>query len=130
MQVIGLLRWPILVPGYAADGDTALRDGEQHPRNGDRRDARLRAHRAWTALVITALGRSFAGRWFASSAERRQRSSRSASSRRSSLPVVDEANFLGYVLYSVWLIAFGVVLLARERRSRRSAATRLVLGAA
>jgi hypothetical protein len=34
------------------------------------------------------------------------------------LPLVDEANFVGYVLYSVWLVAFGVVLLARERRVR------------
>jgi hypothetical protein len=32
------------------------------------------------------------------------------------LPVVDTANFFGYVLYSLWLIAFGVVLLLRERR--------------
>ena len=45
VQVIGLLRWPILVPGYAADGDTdAFRTAERHPRHGDRRDARLRAH--------------------------------------------------------------------------------------
>jgi len=32
------------------------------------------------------------------------------------LPVVDTANFLGYVLWSVWLIAFAVAILARERR--------------
>ena len=35
------------------------------------------------------------------------------------LPVVDQANFLGYVLYSLWLIAFGIVLLVRERRASR-----------
>ena len=55
VQVIGLLRWPILVPGYASDaasGDAASRppprlvhDGERHPRHGHRRDARLPAHR-------------------------------------------------------------------------------------
>ena len=33
------------------------------------------------------------------------------------LPVVDTANFFGYVLWSVWLIAFGVVILVRERRA-------------
>ena len=32
------------------------------------------------------------------------------------LPVVDTANFFGYVLWSLWLIAFGVVVLVRERR--------------
>ena len=35
------------------------------------------------------------------------------------LPVIDTANFLGYVLWSVWLIAFGVVLLVRERTGDR-----------
>jgi hypothetical protein len=34
---------------------------------------------------------------------------------------VDEANFIGYVLWSVWLVAFGVVILAHERRDARSA---------
>jgi hypothetical protein len=31
------------------------------------------------------------------------------------LPVIDTANFVGYVLWSVWLVAFGVVLLRRPR---------------
>jgi hypothetical protein len=30
--------------------------------------------------------------------------------------VIDTANFLGYVLWSVWLIAFAVVILVHERR--------------
>ena len=51
------------------------------------------------------------------SAQPRRRSSSSASSRRSDLPVIDTANFLGYVLWSVWLIAFAVVILVRERRA-------------
>ena len=42
------------------------------------------------------------------------------------LPVIDTANFFGYVLWSVWLIAFGVVILVHERRAtprrRRAAA--------
>ena len=33
------------------------------------------------------------------------------------LPVIDTANFFGYVLWSLWLIAFGVVILVRERRT-------------
>ena len=31
------------------------------------------------------------------------------------LPVIDTANFAGYVLWSVWLVAFGVLLLRRPR---------------
>jgi hypothetical protein len=65
VQVVGLSRWPLLVPGYAAAND---------------RDAFATAHRilgtligetlgyaltaAWTLLVLIALGRGFAGRWF------------------------------------------------------------------
>ena len=55
VQVIGLLRWPILVPGYASDAasgnaDVAapprlVHDGERHPRHGHRRDPRLPPHR-------------------------------------------------------------------------------------
>ncbi len=31
--------------------------------------------------------------------------------------MIDTANFFGYVLWSVWLIAFGVVILVHERRA-------------
>jgi hypothetical protein len=31
--------------------------------------------------------------------------------------VFDTANFLGYILWSVWLIAFGVTILVHERRT-------------
>jgi hypothetical protein len=30
------------------------------------------------------------------------------------LPVVDTANFAGYVLWTLWLVAFGVLLLVRR----------------
>ena len=32
--------------------------------------------------------------------------------------MIDTANFFGYVLWSVWLIAFAVVILVHERRRR------------
>ena len=32
---------------------------------------------------------------------------------------VDAANFIGYVLWSVWLITFGVVILVHDRREAR-----------
>ena len=36
--------------------------------------------------------------------------------------MIDTANFLGYVLWSLWLIAFGVVVLVRDRQARASRA--------
>ena len=128
VQVIGLLRWPILVPGYASDaasGDAAVAAGardafstaERHPRHGHRRDARLSPHRhldgARHRRARAPLRRALVS-WCSASPPRRWSSSASLSPLE--LPVVDTANFFGYVLWSLWLIAFGVVILVRERR--------------
>jgi hypothetical protein len=118
VQVVGLARWPILVPGFAADGDA---DGFRTASDilgtaiGETLGYALTA--AWTALVIVALGRRFAGRWFAVLGGVSAALVAVGVLSPLALPVVDEANFIGYVLYSVWLIAFGVVLLVRERRA-------------
>jgi hypothetical protein len=121
VQVIGLLRWPILVPGYAADGnESAFRTAGDvlGTAIGETLGYALTATR--TALVIAALGGAFSGRSFvwlgAASAVLVGVGVLSPLD----LPVVDEANFIGYVLYSLWLIAFGVVLLVRERRGART----------
>jgi hypothetical protein len=134
VQVIGLLRWPILVPGYASDaagGDGAVaaaaRDSFSTASDilgtaiGETLGYLLTA--TWTVLVIVALGRRFAGRWF------RVLGFVSAALvlvgvlSPLNLPVVDTANFAGYVLWSLWLIAFGVVILVRERRAAAAPAT-------
>ena len=109
------------MPGYAADGDD--RDAFTTASDilgtaiGETLGYLLTA--PWTALVIVALGRRFAGPLV--------RRARRASRRRSSLvgvfspldlPVVDTANFIGYVLWSLWLIAFGVVLLVASASRR------------
>ena len=39
------------------------------------------------------------------------------------LPVVDTANFFGYILWSVWLIALGVLILRRERAATAARST-------
>ena len=75
VQVIGLSRWPLLVPGFAADATSsdAATVAQAH-------DSFETAHRvlgnligetmgyaftaAWTLLVIVALHRQLAGRWF------------------------------------------------------------------
>jgi Domain of unknown function (DUF4386) len=133
VQVIGLLRWPILVPGYASDAASAnagvaeaARDSFTTASNilgtalGETVGYLLTA--TWTLLVVVALGRRYAGRWFqvlgAASAGLVVVGVLSPLG----LAVIDTANFLGYVLWSVWLIAFAVVIVVHERRRATSAA--------
>jgi hypothetical protein len=134
VQVVGLLRWPLLVPGYASDaasGDAAVaaaaRDSFSTASDilgtaiGETLGYLLTA--TWTVLVIVALGRRFAGRWFRVLGVVSAALVGVGVLSPLGLPVVDMANFAGYVLWSVWLIAFGVVILARERRAASASST-------
>jgi hypothetical protein len=134
VQVVGLLRWPILVPGYASDAASgsagvaaSARDSFTTASNilgtaiGETLGYLLTA--TWTALVIVALGRRFAGRWFGVLGAAAAGLVLAGVLSPLDLPVVDTANFLGYILWSIWLIAFGVVILVRERRARTSPST-------
>jgi hypothetical protein len=134
VQVVGLLRWPILVPGYASDAAgsnagvaAAARDSFTTASDilgtgiGETLGYLLTA--TWTALVIVALGRRYAGRWFQALGAASAGLVLAGVLSPLSLPVVDTANFLGYVLWSLWLIALGVVILVHERRARTSPAT-------
>jgi hypothetical protein len=118
VQVIGLLRWPILVPGYAADGNADAFETASDILGtaiGETLGYALTA--AWTLLVLRALGRSFAGTWFVALGGVGAALVAVGVVSPLDLPVVDDANFIGYVLWSVWLIAFGLVLLVRGRRA-------------
>jgi hypothetical protein len=122
VQVVGLSRWPVLVPGYAADGD---------------RDAFATAHRllgtlvgetlgyaltaAWTVLVLVALGRTFAGRWFPALGGAAAVLIAAGVLSPLHVPGVDMANLVGYVLWSVWLVAFAVLVLRRRVPAARTA---------
>ena len=131
VQVVGLLRWPLLVPGYASDAASANAATAAGARDafgtagdilgsaiGETLGYLLTA--VWTALVIAALGRHFAGRWFALLGGVSAVMVLAGVLSPLGLPVIDTANFLGYVLWSIWLIAFGSVLLVRERRAARA----------
>ena len=133
VQVIGLLRWPILVPGYASDavgGDPSAaasgRDAFTTASDvlgtalGETVGYLLTA--TWTVLVVIALGRAFAGRWFQVLGFASAALVVVGVLSPLDLPVVDTANFIGYVLWSVWLIAFAVGILRRERRPASSKA--------
>ena len=98
VQVVGLLRWPILVPGYASDAASSEPSVASSARDsfttasdilgtaiGETLGYLLTA--TWTVLVVVALGRRYAGRWFqVLGIVVRGRSCSSACSRRSTCP--------------------------------------------
>lgn len=126
VQVIGLMRWPLLVPGYAADSVNA-----DPSIAAAARDSFDTAHRilgnligetlgylftaSWTLLVLAALGRGLAGRWFSALGAVSAILILAGVLSPLNLPLIDMANFFGYVLWSVWLLAFAVLLLRRPR---------------
>lgn len=126
VQVVGLLRWPLLVPGWAA---TAA--GDDPAAAGAAREAFGTANRllgtlvgetggylltaAWTGLVLVALGTAFAGRLFVALGAVAAALVLVGVLSPLDLPLVDSANFVGYVLWSGWLVVFAVVLVLRAR---------------
>ena len=74
----------------------------------------------WTVLVVVALGRRYAGRWFQVLGVVAAALVLVGVLSPLGLPMIDTANFFGYVLWSLWLIAFGVVILVHERRAASS----------
>src|SRR3954466_14819410 len=133
VQVVGLLRWPLLVPGWAA---TAA--GDDRAAAAPARAAFGTANRvlgnligetggylltaAWTALVLAALGSAFTGRWFVALGSVSAVLVLAGVLSPLDLPLVDTANFAGYILWSPWLIAFAAVLILRHRRRSAVAA--------
>jgi Domain of unknown function (DUF4386) len=122
VQVIGLSRWPLLVPGFVADAASL-----DPTTAAAARDSFVLAHRilgnligetlgylftaAWTLLVLVALGRSFAGLWFTVLGAVSAVLVLAGVLSPLGLPVIDLANFIGYVLWSIWLVGLGVLLL-------------------
>lgn len=125
VQVIGLLRWPLPVPGFAADAA-----GNDPAVAAAARDSFVMAHRilghlvgetfgyiltaAWTLLVLAAVGRAVAGRWFTALGGLSAVLILAGVLSPLDLPAFDLANFIGYVLWSVWLVAFAVLLVRKS----------------
>jgi hypothetical protein len=141
VQVIGLLRWPVLVPGYASDAASANVTVARHGREtfttasdilgttiGETFGYLLTA--AWTVLVVVALGRRYAGQWFQVLGAVSAALVVVGVLSPLDLPLIDTANFFGYILWSIWLIAFGVVIFVHERRPAAVPAPGVTVGAA
>ena len=112
VQVVGLARWPLLVPGYAARDDLDSFETAHHVLGtliGETFGYALTA--AWTLLVLVALGRAFTELWFVLLG--------GASAVLIALGVLSPLGLpgvdLGYVLWSLWLVAFAVVLWRRGK---------------
>jgi hypothetical protein len=126
VQVVGLARWPLLVPGFAADAASAdaavaqaARDHFQFAHTllgtliGETLGYLLTA--AWTLLVLVALHRQLAGLWFTVLGGTSAVLILTGVLSPLNVPGIDMANFVGYVLWSLWLVAFAVVLFRRPR---------------
>jgi hypothetical protein len=130
VQIVGLARWPLLVPSFAAGAaspDPAVARAA--------RDAFLLAHRllgtvvgetlgylltaAWTILVLVALHRELAGRWFTVLGTGSAVLILGGVLSPLRVPVVDTANFVGYVAWSLWLVVFAVLILRQARSATR-----------
>ncbi len=128
VQVVGLSRWPVLVPGFAAD---ALSTDPQVAEKG--RHAFETAHlilgnvvgetlgyvftAAWTLLVLVALHRRLAGRWFTALGGISAVLIAAGVLSPAGLALVDTANFVGYILWTAWLIAFAALLVVRRHHA-------------
>jgi hypothetical protein len=140
VQVIGLLRWPILVPGFAADAANpdpavaaAARDSFETANRilgtviGETLGYLLTA--AWTLLVLVAVGRGIAGRWFTALGAGSAVLVLAGVLSPVDLPGIDLANFAGYILWSIWLVAFAVLIVRRPRSGDRARTEPALTGA-
>lgn len=127
VQVIGLLRWPLIVPSLAARGDaetfellhtilgTAVGETLGYLFTG-----------LWTILVVRMVARFLAGPWFSWFGTVSAGLIVLGVFVPIGLPGVDVANFVGYVLWSVWLIVFAVLLWRRSALDEGAAETNSV----
>lgn len=135
VQVVGLLRWPLLVPGFASDAAST-----NAATAADARDHFDTAHTilgnvigetfgylltaAWTVLVVASLGTRFAGRAFAALGAVSAIMIVLGVFSPLDLAIIDTVNFAGYVLWSIWLIWLAVAVLRDDRTAARVPATR------
>jgi len=136
VQVVGLSRWLLLVPGYAADAAAGGARGEQALESfrtahqvlgvaiGETAGYLLTA--AWTLLVVAALHDRLAGPWFSALGGASALAILAGVLSPLDVPGVDQINFGGYVAWSVWLLAFaGALYRDRARGTASSLGRRL-----
>jgi len=114
VQVIGLLRWPLIVPSLADSNDTDAFDTVHTVLGtvvGETFGYLLTA--AWTVLIISALAEHLAGRWFSILGYTAAALIAVGVLVPLDVPGADFANFMGYILWSVWMLAFATLIVRR-----------------
>ena len=117
VQVIGLLRWPLLVPGIADSNDTDAFDTVHSVLGtvvGETFGYLLTA--LWTVLIIGALASRLAGRWFSILGYVSAGLIAVGVLVPLDVPGTDLANFTGYILWSVWMLALATFIVRRPGR--------------
>ena len=134
VQVVGLSRWPILVPGIAERylaGDAVARAAAAADFTTIHRVLGTIVGETlgygftamWTILVLAVLGRSLAGRWFMALGVTSAVMIATGVLIPLGFDAFDLVNFIGYVLWSAWLVAFAIVLVRSVRRPAARVAT-------
>jgi hypothetical protein len=114
VQVIGLSRWALIVPFIADREDTDAFETVHTVLGtvvGETLGYLLTA--TWTVLIIYALGQRLAGRWFTYVGLAAAALIALGVLVPLDVPGTDFANFAGYILWSIWLVAFAVLIWRR-----------------
>jgi Domain of unknown function (DUF4386) len=114
VQVIGLSRWALIVPFIADREDTDAFETVHTVLGtvvGETLGYLLTA--TWTVLIIYALGQRLAGRWFTYFGLLAAALIALGVLVPLDVPGTDFANFAGYILWSIWLVAFAILIWRR-----------------
>jgi Domain of unknown function (DUF4386) len=115
VQVIGLLRWPLIVPFLADREDTDAFETVHTVLGtvvGETLGYLLTA--TWTVLIIYAWGQRLAGRWFTYLGLLAAGLIALGVLVPLDVPGTDLANFVGYIIWSIWLVAFAALIWRRS----------------
>ena len=115
VQVVGLMRWPLIVP-FLADRDDKDAFETIHTVLGEviGETFGYLLTATWTVLIIYALARRLAGRWFSYLGLAAAALIALGVLVPLDVPGTDFANFLGYIIWSVWLLIFAVLIWRRS----------------
>jgi hypothetical protein len=115
VQVIGLQRWSLIVPFLADDEDTDTFETVHTVLGtviGETLGYLLTA--TWTVLIIYALGQRLAGRWFTYLGLLAAALIAVGVLVPLDVPGTDFANFVGYIVWSLWLVVFAILIWRRS----------------
>ena len=117
VQVVGLLRWPLIVP-FLADRDDTDAFETVHTLFGTIVGETLgyALTATWTILIIRGFAQHLAGRWFSFLGYVAAALIALGILVPLDVPGADFANFLGYVIWSLWLLVFAWLIWRRGDR--------------